>query len=73
MSTVVVIKSPPTLLVVRIFRMDVGNSIVEADPFVAMVVSSHTIIEHVPSLLDELGQMATCGTVFGVLAYVVHH
>jgi hypothetical protein len=53
--------------------MDVGDAVVKADPFVAMVVSSHAVIQHISSLLDQLRQVAAGRTVLGVLAHVIHH
>lgn len=52
--------------------MLVRDSIVHTDPFVSMVVSPHTIVQHSPSFLDEFGQESACPLVLGVLVDVAH-
>lgn len=52
--------------------MLVRDSIIDADPLVAMVISPHTVIEHIPSFLDELGQESARSLVFWVDAHMAH-
>ena len=56
----------------RVLGVLIRNSIVHADPFVSMVVGSHAIIKHCPSLLNQIGQKATCSLVLGVDLHMTH-
>ena len=71
-GAVVVVVVAPTLLVVCKFGVFIGDSIIDADPFVAMVICSHAVIQHCSSFLDQLGQFPACAFVFWVLLDVVH-
>lgn len=59
-------------LVIRDFGMLVRDSIVHTDPLVSMVVRPHAIVQHRPSLLDELRQESARTLVLGVLVDVTH-
>ena len=52
--------------------MLVWDSVVDADPLVSMVISPHTVIEHIPSFLNEFGQKSAGPLVFRVDAHMAH-
>lgn len=52
--------------------MLVGDSIINAYPLVSMVISPHTVIEHIPSFLYEFGQESARPLVFWVFTYMAH-
>lgn len=52
--------------------MLIWDSIIDADPLVAMVVGPHTVIEHIPSFLDKLGQKPAGSLVLGIDAHMTH-
>lgn len=58
---------------VGVLGLLVRDAVVEADPLVAVVVGAHAVVEHVASLLDELGQVAARLHVLRVLLNVTHH
>lgn len=49
-----VLETAPAVAMRGVLRMLIGDSIINADPLVPMVISPHTVIEHIPSFLDEL-------------------
>ena len=53
--------------------MLIGDSIVNANPFVAMVVRPHAVVEHIPPLLYKSSQISSGLLVLGVLANMAHH
>ena len=57
---------------VGIFRMLIWNSIVNADPFVSMVVRPLTVVQHFSSFLDHMSQRYCCLFVLWIFLYVVH-
>jgi xanthosine utilization system XapX-like protein len=71
-GAIVVVKPAPALLVVGVLGMLVRNTVVHADPLVAMKVSSHAVVEHRPSLLDQVGQTAASSGIFRVGLDVTH-
>lgn len=58
---------------VGIFRVNIRNAIVQANPFVSMIVSSHTIVQHISSLLKKEGQSSGSSGILGILGHMLHH
>lgn len=52
--------------------MLVWDSIIHAYPLVPMVISPHTVIEHISSFLNELGQESARSLVFWVDTHMAH-
>ena len=50
----------------------VRDAIVDTDPLVPVVVSSHAVVEHGPSLLNQVGKGTTGSFVLGVFLDVIH-
>lgn len=77
---IVVVEVAPAGLVGRVLRVLVRDTVVHTHPLVPtlasglpMVVSSHAIVQHLSSLLDQLRQVASGPYVLRVLLHVIHH
>ena len=60
-------------LVMRVFWWNFWNSIIYTNPSVAMVISSHQILEHISSFLDQFYQRTSRLGVVGILFNMLHH
>ena len=65
---------------VRVLRVLVRDTVVHTDPLVPtlasslpVIVSSHAIVQHLSSLLDQLRQVAPSPYVLWILLHVIHH
>ena len=59
--------------VVGVLGVLIGDAIINANPFVAMIVSPHAVVEHIPPLLDKSSQVSSRLLVLGVLTNMAHH
>lgn len=69
---IVVVEIAPALFVVGIFRVLVRDTVINTYPFVSVIISPHTVVEHSSALLNKFCQFATCLFVFGIFADMVH-
>lgn len=71
-GAVVVVEISEGLFVVGVLRVFVGDAVVQAHPFVPVVVRPHAVVQHRSSLLHQLRQFPGCPGVPGVPFYVAH-
>ena len=48
-TTIVVVEIAPAFEVVSVSGVLVGDTVVDTDPLVSMVVSAHAVVQHFPS------------------------